>query len=615
MRRRTTYLILICFSLPLGLSACSLPGSCGWQALGQPIPVEPVGNSVIGEPRLHWTYPESYRCRAEVYQFQLAHDLQFSNLVESGATGGGDTTWEPMRPFEPLREYWWRVAAGVKSADGVRLGPWSIPARFFTGPLCGPDQLQAPRAVTPLPGELLKDPAPFFSWEDPTLLNAGCIPADYRIEISTNPSFSEGLISADSGSPARAWIAAQALTDCRTYFWRVIPRLDAYSGPPSAVQSFRIDQQASCAPASGISGVVWHDECALPWLGPSPPGTPAGCVDAGGFFTADGVREPLEVGIPNVRIELGFGACPSTGLATAITGEDGSYQFPELQVGRYCVSIDSLGESNQEQLIPGTWSSPLSNGALTNQVIVVETDRTYQVDFGWDFQYLPLVEGASISGMVWHDLCAVSAGPPPAQPPPGCLDAKGGVLDANGILESGEPGIEGVVIDLGSGSCPASGTWSVRSEADGSFRFEGLSPGIYCVSVDVWSHENEAQLVPGGWTHPAFGLNPAGYEFIVADSTPIENANFGWDYQFLPEPEAKQATARKNISCRAGPTTEYEVLAIILENERLVVEARNRGASWFWVQRSDQQNSCWVATNNLAWNFDESELPLRRSPP
>ncbi len=65
---------------------------------------------------------------------------------------------------------------------------------------------------------------------------------------------------------------------------------------------------------------------------------------------------------------------------------------------------------------------------------------------------------ASISGQVWHDLCAAPAPGAEiedAETDPRCVTA-GGALQANGLPDN-EPGIEGVQVALGQGPCPAAG--------------------------------------------------------------------------------------------------------------------------------------------------------------
>lgn len=143
--------------------------------------------------------------------------------------------------------------------------------------------------------------------------------------------------------------------------------------------------------------------------------------------------------------------------------------------------------------------------------------------------YPPLT--SSISGTVWHDLCATPA-VPPTEPPTGCIDdALDGII-ANGLFEAGEPGIGNVVVTLGLGACPATPLGSRTTNSSGQYVFDDLDAGTYCLSIDPISASNSPVLVPGGWTSPrsnstaSFTINlDAGEERVI---------NFGWDYQFAP---------------------------------------------------------------------------------
>lgn len=143
----------------------------------------------------------------------------------------------------------------------------------------------------------------------------------------------------------------------------------------------------------------------------------------------------------------------------------------------------------------------------------------------------------SISGVVWHDLCAIAGGEGGAETEPseGCVETANGGFEANGTLEDGEPGIEGVQVSLGEGECPADGLATATTAADGTFIFTELEPGAYCVSVDVETESNTEILIPGGWTFPESQVAETAVTLEPGGS--VSDVNFGWDYQFLPVPE------------------------------------------------------------------------------
>jgi inhibitor of cysteine peptidase len=141
-------------------------------------------------------------------------------------------------------------------------------------------------------------------------------------------------------------------------------------------------------PVGAIGGTVWHDLCAPPW-GDPPPTPPEGCVERpDGGYEANGVLEAGEPGIAGVRVTLGAGACPSTGVAETFAGSDGSYLFAGLEAGTYCISIDPLDATNESILIPGGWTYPARDvGSATLEV--AGGVEALGVHFGWDYQFLP----------------------------------------------------------------------------------------------------------------------------------------------------------------------------------------------------------------------------------
>ncbi|MCK5635047.1 MAG: hypothetical protein KAI06_08165, partial [Anaerolineales bacterium] len=138
---------------------------------------------------------------------------------------------------------------------------------------------------------------------------------------------------------------------------------------------------------------------------------------------------------------------------------------------------------------------------------------------------------ASIEGIVWHDLCANTSSD--EEPPSGCVisEATGGFI-ANGLLESGEPGLPDVNIELGFGPCPSYGLAKITTGYEGKYSFQGLIPGEYCVSANFGESHLPSSLEPGIWTNPASGM-----QILTLDFGELrDDVNFGWD--FLNSPAA-----------------------------------------------------------------------------
>ncbi len=151
----------------------------------------------------------------------------------------------------------------------------------------------------------------------------------------------------------------------------------------------------------------------------------------------------------------------------------------------------------------------------------------------------PSVGDASISGVVWHDLCALSGGEGdvPLIPSAGCTKLEDGTYRANGILEENEPRLAGIEVTLGQGACPATGYATTKTNQQGEFTFISLSAGKYCVSVNAESLNNGPILIPGEWSAPQ---GTAQFEVDLEAGQEKPGLFFGWDFELLPEPEDVQ---------------------------------------------------------------------------
>ncbi len=129
-------------------------------------------------------------------------------------------------------------------------------------------------------------------------------------------------------------------------------------------------------------------------------------------------------------------------IATAVTDEAGHYSFTDLELGTYMV----------HEVVPAGWKA-LSAESVEVELIDEEAVRV-------DFQNARL---ASISGTKWND------------------------LNGNGLHETDEPGLGGVLISLS-----GEGIFSQAvTAADGAYTFANLPAGSYTLS----------ETVPDGWAN------------------------------------------------------------------------------------------------------------------
>jgi len=147
--------------------------------------------------------------------------------------------------------------------------------------------------------------------------------------------------------------------------------------------------------------------------------------------------------------------------------------------------------------------------------------------------------GASISGWIWHDQCesGKDGQPAPVATPAGCINEVSplGLYHADGVMATNEPLIEGVVVTLGEGECPATGLAEMSTiTTDLSYSFTSLKAGTYCVSIDPQREPNLAILRPGIWTYPTLSQDVISTTVTVISGEYRGMVNFGWDYQFPP---------------------------------------------------------------------------------
>jgi len=418
--------------------------------------------------------------------------------------------------------------------------------------VCPTAELVAPILAAPSNGAVVTELSPSLTWAYP----ANCVPEGYRIDLAVTPDFSDTSLSGGTGDSSTTWAPGEPLRDCTEYYWRVAPINGTTLGPFSAPWSFKVDAAGTCSPPvppSSIGGMVWHDLCAIPYASGSP--LEPGCVniegvDGGPVPAANGILEPGEPGFEGVQVDLGAGACPSTGLATAFTGPDGLYSFPEVAPGDYCVSVDALNAVNSAILIPGGWSYPIRDvEPVTAEVSLGAGESASDVNFGWDFQFLPApppiedtptpvatatVAGAEILGFMWNDVCHFSAGPNNSIVlGQGCVGNPTGVWGANGVFDSGEPVFTGVTFRLAAGSCANPPYASAATNIAGYFGFVNVPPGNYCLIMNALESGNASRLIPGGSTTHTETAGQILIPFTIDPGDTEFNVSIGWEFQHL----------------------------------------------------------------------------------
>ena len=327
-------------------------------------------------PVLSWSYPNA-SCHPESY---YVHLTSLENIPQdwSGATGSPSTTWSPASPLKSGREYEWYI----QPVNGTYFGPESPHKHFFTGPMCATTSLHAPTLILPGEGDVIHTLTPMLLWQYPD----PCLPQGYRVDLSTDPTFTDTSLSGGTGNPAVFWGPGTDLADCTTYYWRIAPINDTTLGPFSDVNFFSTDQVYGCAPQTNatIRGALWYDQCPLPLDTNPVPGTlPVGCIVDSYGVDADGIHQPGEPSLLGVTINLGPGDCPLSGPKSTITDVNGFYQFSNLIPGKYCINVNAASfvgpaGTGHWTLVPGG-----HEGNTYRSVMVTSGEVLSGQDFAW----------------------------------------------------------------------------------------------------------------------------------------------------------------------------------------------------------------------------------------
>ena len=177
---------------------------------------------------------------------------------------------------------------------------------------------------------------------------------------------------------------------------------------------------------SSVSGLVWND------------------------LNGNGIRDSGEVGLGDIAIDY-YDASGTNLLGTESTDDAGYYSVGGLDAGIYVVEI----------AVPdGYRISARNQGGNVFVDSDIDPDGRFRIVLGenqnavsYDAALFIDPETGSIGDRVWHD------------------------LNANGIQDAGEPGIEGVVIDLSGRELDES--LRTRSDEQGRYSFAGLPTGTY----------------------------------------------------------------------------------------------------------------------------------------
>ncbi|MCK4801632.1 MAG: hypothetical protein KAS84_06550 [Anaerolineales bacterium] len=390
MSKKALLKFLISLLILLFLSSCVC--DAGEIAVFEVLKDSPADGDLVSSllPTFNWHHNES--CDPDYYHLYIKENGPYLPGININTSDDDTSHTITGTPLQPAKEYTWMIQANVNM---VGSGPFTDTSIFYTGPVCSGSTLVAPELEVPgnsawIDHNNLQE----FNWTYP----GDCLPTSYSYQFASDPGFTNILTSGTT--PLYQQYLFETFPSCSTVFWRVAARDGSTVGPWSEVFDFHWVRFFDDCPqthflsinTAQITGQVFHDVCPqTSSLMPFNQILSVSCTTTSGFgIHGNGVRDPWDEPL-KATINLGSGACPSTGLDSQITGFWGTYEFIVQTPGEYCLSINKQQTaidsftSDPLNLNQGLWTLPLTHDSIAEHTLVFSEGFSSIVhDFGWD---------------------------------------------------------------------------------------------------------------------------------------------------------------------------------------------------------------------------------------
>ena len=253
----------------------------------------------------------------------------------------------------------------------------------------------------------------------------------------------------------------------------------------------------------------------------------------------NGVRDTGEPGLAGITITRTAGLNdPADANLSVVTDAEGNFTFANVPFGNFTLSETvPTGFAQTAPASPGTISAPINFANRTSS--------------GNLFGNRPLT--ATISGVKFND------------------------VNGNGIRDTGEPGLQGVTINLAG----ASATASTTTDASGNFTFSNLSPGNYVVS----------EVVPNGF-HQTAPAAPGTFAVTLTTGQIVGSLVFG-NQAVVAGSDTASISGRKILDLNADG----------------VFNGTDRGFEGIVFELRDAAGNVRTTTSDAQGNFTFSNLP------
>ena len=249
--------------------------------------------------------------------------------------------------------------------------------------------------------------------------------------------------------------------------------------------------------------------------------------------------------------------------------------------GNFKIAIDSVyyGDADCPQgPVPFEEVIDLDIVGLPAGIYVVDVNGL-QGTFTLRADNVPDQENAVIGGQVWLDSCVVGAGDDqsPTEPPSGCIVNENREYQANGLVDSNESGLGGVVVNLGAGPCSTTGLAATITDENGAYLFSGLKAGTYCITVDTLEEQNESIFTTGEWTYPQVGGGATATAALAPGESNLQ-IYFGWSPYSVPVVVPPKEECTDKAIFRADVTISDDTIIAAGETFTKTWQLRNIGS-------------------------------------
>ena len=185
----------------------------------------------------------------------------------------------------------------------------------------------------------------------------------------------------------------------------------------------------------------------------------------------NGRQDVGESGIRDISIQLnGIDGAGNAVTRSTTTDESGIYAFNNLTPGSYTITMTlqaGYAHTKNDPSIDSNLNSDGINGVISNISLISGQTKNDQ-DFG-------LIRALEIGDYVWED------------------------LNVNGVQDANEPGIANVALTLtGTTFDGTSLSLTTSTDSDGRYKFVGLFPGDYNISINIPNGYSPTLTMAGG---------------------------------------------------------------------------------------------------------------------